>query len=499
MQLNARPSPKARAAPSRLRGPTSGGAAGRHVDDWAFGLVDHERRPKPAAAAVARDLRRRAVLRRGAARPGRRCRWWSAPTTPPTRSTTACSSLERLRYPSYEVIVVNDGSKDDTEAIAQRLSVGAADHHRQQRLEHGAQHRALRRHRHDRRLHRRRRARRPRLARLSGAALPALGRRRRRRAQRRARRRSVGGAVRGARPGRPDPRAVRRSHRRTRARLQHGDAPRRADRHRRLQPDLPARRRRRRRLLAAAGARLARSASRRRRSSGITTAPSVRAFWRQQVGYGEGEVWLQAASSRQVRRLADPVARPRLQPAAVRARAVRDLRQRRAVGHGAVPVGVSHQRVADRLRAAHRLRGRSAAVLLLVAGTLLVTTRAAGFGAAMALAGAARRSPPRWPAACAWPCSPTSARCRRCPGARPRRRACWPGCSSPGCTSCSRWPGPAAACAACSPRRSSSCRTIARCPTPTLALGGRRAVVPGRARPGAHASGPRPGCRAKRC
>ena len=26
---------------------------GQTVDDWAFGMVDHERRPKPAAAAVA--------------------------------------------------------------------------------------------------------------------------------------------------------------------------------------------------------------------------------------------------------------------------------------------------------------------------------------------------------------------------------------------------------------------------------------------------------------
>ena len=59
------------------------------VDDWAFGLVDRERRPKPAAAAVAAAFARRAVLRRGAATPGRASRSSSAPTTPPTRSTTA--------------------------------------------------------------------------------------------------------------------------------------------------------------------------------------------------------------------------------------------------------------------------------------------------------------------------------------------------------------------------------------------------------------------------
>jgi len=33
------------------------------------------------------------------------------------------SSLEKLRYPSYEVIVVNDGSQDATEDIARRFPV----------------------------------------------------------------------------------------------------------------------------------------------------------------------------------------------------------------------------------------------------------------------------------------------------------------------------------------------------------------------------------------
>ena len=37
-----------------------------------------------------------------------------------------------------------------------------------------------------------------------------------------------------------------------------------------------------------------RSGSRPRRSSGTTTATSVKAYWRQQVGYGEGETWLMA-------------------------------------------------------------------------------------------------------------------------------------------------------------------------------------------------------------
>ena len=63
---------------------------GHPVDDWAFGLVDRERRPKPAALAVAAAFERRAVLAGARSRPGRASRSSSAPTTPPTRSRTAC-------------------------------------------------------------------------------------------------------------------------------------------------------------------------------------------------------------------------------------------------------------------------------------------------------------------------------------------------------------------------------------------------------------------------
>ena len=46
------------------------------------------RSPKPAAAAVAAAFADAPVLEGAAARTGRACRWWSAPTTPPTRSRT---------------------------------------------------------------------------------------------------------------------------------------------------------------------------------------------------------------------------------------------------------------------------------------------------------------------------------------------------------------------------------------------------------------------------
>ena len=90
---------------------------GHSVDDWAFGLVTRERRPKPAAAAVASTFA-------DAAFPREARRAW------PRVSVVVCaynaeatiedclSSLERLTYPDYEIILVNDGSRDRTSAIA---------------------------------------------------------------------------------------------------------------------------------------------------------------------------------------------------------------------------------------------------------------------------------------------------------------------------------------------------------------------------------------------
>lgn len=90
---------------------------GRQVDDWAFGLVDRERRRKPAFAAVQHAYR--APL--------------PAPPDPAPRVSVvicACNAertmaacleaLQALRYPNHEVIVVDDGSTDATPAIARR-------------------------------------------------------------------------------------------------------------------------------------------------------------------------------------------------------------------------------------------------------------------------------------------------------------------------------------------------------------------------------------------
>jgi GT2 family glycosyltransferase len=92
---------------------------GHLIEGWAFGLVDRERRPKPAFAAV--EERYQGPI---------------PPVLPryPRVSVVVCSynaertmeaclvSLEKLNYPNYEVIVVNDGSEDRTLEIAERFT-----------------------------------------------------------------------------------------------------------------------------------------------------------------------------------------------------------------------------------------------------------------------------------------------------------------------------------------------------------------------------------------
>ena len=94
---------------------------GHPVDDWKFGLVDRERRPKLAANAVA-DAFRDAPFSK------ERQRTW------PRVSVVVCAynaadtlednlrSLEALTYPDYEIILVNDGSKDRTSEIGRRFA-----------------------------------------------------------------------------------------------------------------------------------------------------------------------------------------------------------------------------------------------------------------------------------------------------------------------------------------------------------------------------------------
>lgn len=88
---------------------------GCQIEDWQFGVTDADRKPKPAAAALA-DA------------------WARSPRLPlpdpPRVSVVVCSynggitlrgcleSLMRIDYPDYEVILVDDGSTDNTPEIA---------------------------------------------------------------------------------------------------------------------------------------------------------------------------------------------------------------------------------------------------------------------------------------------------------------------------------------------------------------------------------------------
>ena len=93
---------------------------GEEVYDWAFGLTDKIRNPKPALETVKNNFQNVPII------PGEDWPFFSVVICSYNGSLTIRECLEgvmKLNYPFYEVIVINDGSTDTTPQIASEFDV----------------------------------------------------------------------------------------------------------------------------------------------------------------------------------------------------------------------------------------------------------------------------------------------------------------------------------------------------------------------------------------